>query len=409
MLPVALFFLTITPTLITPEIIINQVMIGQEEKARNEFVELYNPSKEIIDLSKYKLIKKTKTGNASNLVSQKKFKGLIPAQGYFLLSTPEFCPLISCDLSYSSSASLSSGNYLALIKDDKIAEIKLDIKNNQVLQHNSSIINGNVILHNSKNQKINIKNSANSDSTTPKKTNDTLTVTGIVSVLPKTLGTQYFYIHTPSEDKKEISGMQIYNYQKKFPDLKLGDYVKVSGVLSTKEICPENISCPQNSYFYRLKTKEISDIQIISQNNSLPLPEIEKISSLKWNQIGQLKTVSGKITQNKTKEIYLDDGENEILIEIKPGTQISSKSLSENFSFTLTGILNYTDSQLKLTLINPDYIIPLEEKKNETLGVLLTDSFWQIQKRKKYQKLLGYAVIVLISAGAYLLYLKKKH
>ena len=389
MLPVALFFLTITSPLINSEIIINQVMIGQEGQAKNEFVELYNPGKEIIDLSKYKLIKKTKSGTTSNLVSAKKFVGLIPPQGYFLLSTPEFCSLISCDLSYSASASLASGNSLILERNDKSTnnqEIKLDIKNNQVWHYNSKAITGDITLHNLKNQKINIT----LDSPISEKTSNNLIISGVVSVLPKTLGSQYFYIHNLDKNEKGISGLQIYNYQKKFPDLKLGDYIKVSGILSTKEICPESISCPENSNFYRLKTKEISDIQIISHHNFIPLPEIEKISNLKWNQIGQLKTISGKITQNKTKEIYLDDGESEMLIEIKEGTQISSKSLSENFSFTLTGILNYNNTQLKLTLINPDYIVPLEEKKNEALGVLLTDSFWQIQKRNSQKKLLVY-------------------
>ena len=408
MLPVALFFLTITSPLINSEIIINQVMIGQEGQAKNEFVELYNPGKEIIDLSKYKLIKKTKSGTTSNLVSAKKFVGLIPPQGYFLLSTPEFCSLISCDLSYSASASLASGNSLILERNDKSTnnqEIKLDIKNNQVWHYNSKATEGNIVLHNLKNQKINIT----LDSPISEKTSNNLIISGVVSVLPKTLGSQYFYIHNLDKNEKGISGLQIYNYQKKFPDLKLGDYIKVSGILSTKEICPENISCPENSNFYRLKTKEISDIQIISHHNFIPLPEIEKISNLKWNQIGQLKTISGKITQNKTKEIYLDDGESEMLIEIKEGTQISSKSLSENFSFTLTGILNYNNTQLKLTLINPDYIIPLEEKKNETLGVLLTDSFWQIQKRNSQKKLLAYLAIILLATGVYLIYLKKKH
>lgn len=408
MLPVALFFLTITSPLINSEIIINQVMIGQEGQAKNEFVELYNPGKEIIDLSKYKLIKKTKSGTTSNLVSAKKFVGLIPPQGYFLLSTPEFCSLISCDLSYSTSASLASGNSLILERNDKSAnnqEIKLDIENNQVWHYNSKATEGNIVLHNLKNQKINIT----LDSPISEKTSNNLIISGVVSVLPKTLGSQYFYIHNLDKNEKGISGLQIYNYQKKFPDLKLGDYIKVSGILSTKEICPENISCPENSNFYRLKTKEISDIQIISHHNFIPLPEIEKISNLKWNQIGQLKTISGKITQNKTKEIYLDDGESEMLIEIKEGTQISSKSLSENFSFTLTGILNYNNTQLKLTLINPDYIIPLEEKKNETLGVLLTDSFWQIQKRNSQKKLLAYLAIILLATGVYLIYLKKKH
>lgn len=103
----------------TPTVFINQIMIGQEAAARNEFIELYNPGSETIDLKGYSLKKKTKSGTESNLVSSKNFSGLILPNSYFLISSPEFCDIIFCDLIYSTSASLSSSNTILLYDADK--------------------------------------------------------------------------------------------------------------------------------------------------------------------------------------------------------------------------------------------------------------------------------------------------
>ena len=50
-------------------IVINEIMTGEKDKSKNEFVELYNPTDKDIDLKNYKLTKKTSSGNESNLIS----------------------------------------------------------------------------------------------------------------------------------------------------------------------------------------------------------------------------------------------------------------------------------------------------------------------------------------------------
>lgn len=450
------------------KIIINQIMIGQNKASKNEFIELYNPNSFNIDLQNYILKKKSKSGSESVLISNKNFHGVIPAQGYFLISSPEFCANIFCDLSYQNSNSLSADNTIILyhlsknisdkvgygeasdfyklsapeiLSEQVLKRIQVDLSNpNNNLDY--AISEPQITLHNSKGQKMQLlaegqtknnsleskkssKNSANNIflnlwEINQVNNNDYFSTTGIVSVLPGVLGSQYFYIHLEknldnsanketAEKNKKVYGLQIYNYQKKFPNLKLGDKIKVYGQLSLTELCfREEKDCLPYSNFYRLKTKEISDIQIISENNILKVPPLEAIKNLNWTEINSLQTVAGEITQNKTNQIYIDDGEKEILLEIKKGTQIPAKTLVEGQFFTISGILSYKGKELKLSIINSEHIVAKEMKEEESLGVLLSDDFWLLEKQKNSKKLLKYTLLIIVATLIYFLYLKKK-
>jgi len=449
-------------------VIINQIMIGQNKASKNEFIELYNPNSFNIDLQNYTLKKKSKSGSENVLISNKNFNGIIPAQGYFLISSPAFCANISCDLSYQNSNSLSADNTIilyhlsknisdkvgygeasdfynsnapAILSGQVLKRIQIDLSNpNNNLDY--AISAPQITLHNSKGQKIELlaESQAENNSLENKKSNknsasnpfinlweinqinnnDYFSTMGIVSVLPGVLGSQYFYIHLEktldasteketSEKNKKVYGLQIYNYQKKFPDLKLGDKVKVCGQLSLTELCfKEKKDCLPYSNFYRLKTKEINDIQIISENNTLKVPPLKAIRDLSWTEINSLQTVAGEITQNKTNQIYIDDGEKEILLEIKKGTQIPAKTLVEGQFFTISGILSYKEEELKLSIINPEHIIAKEMKEDESLGVLLSDDFWLLEKQKNSKKFLKYILLIITATLIYFFYLKKK-
>jgi hypothetical protein len=431
-------------------------MLGQDQKAKNEFIELYNPNLVDIELKNYILKKKSQSGSESLLISNKNFNSSIKAQGYFLISSPEFCTNIACDAIYQNSSSLSANNTIILYDLEKNIIDKvgygqasdffqapaIELLSEQVLKRwqvdlqnpnnnlDYKIIEGQITLHNSQGQKIDLilNNQINEASSSKQKTtsknikdnyflklweinqaqnNDYISTEGVVTVLPGVLGTQYFYIHFTKGDS--VYGIQIYNYQKKFPELKVGDLIKVSGQLSLTELCSETEkNCAPHSNFYRLKTKEISDIKIISENNIIKTPPSKKIKDLSWQEINSLQTVSGEITQNKTNQIYLDDGEKEILLEIKKGTQIPSKSLAEGQFFTISGILSYKGSELKLSLITSEHIKGEIMKEDESLGVLLNEDFWQLEKQNNRKKLIKYIIIIILASLAYLFYLKKR-
>lgn len=100
-------------------IIIDQIMIDDCAEAKNEFIVLYNPNDSDVVLDGYKLTKKTKSGSESNLVSSSKFKGTVPAEGYFLISPENYKETIGADLAYSgSSYSISSDNTVLLYDRD---------------------------------------------------------------------------------------------------------------------------------------------------------------------------------------------------------------------------------------------------------------------------------------------------
>ena len=113
----------------------------------------------------------------------------------------------------------------------------------------------------------------------------------------------------------------MYNYHKIFPEIKIGDRIEVRGQIS--------VTGQEHLINYKIKTKEANDIKIISSNNKTPSAELIKISELKPQQLGQIKKIKGEITQNKSNQIYLDDGQNEILIDIRKNTNIPRHTLKE--------------------------------------------------------------------------------
>ncbi len=68
----------------TVKILINEVQIAGVT-ADDEFIELYNPNNQEVDLKNWVLKKKTSSGSESNLVSSASFSGTIPGLGYFLI------------------------------------------------------------------------------------------------------------------------------------------------------------------------------------------------------------------------------------------------------------------------------------------------------------------------------------
>ncbi|HPT08278.1 MAG TPA: lamin tail domain-containing protein [bacterium] len=420
-------------------IIINQVMIGQDDNVLNEFIELYNPNDVAIDLKNYSLKKKTISDNESSLISSKKFNGIIPAKSYFLISSPVFGPSIKSDLNYSNSNSLSPNNTLILYDTDKNIsdQILLNdlvlLKNNQSLKRasldsqidtNFVIESDNITIINSKNEIITISNYqevATSTDTTINQSSSTdyqitnlkniknlpnkslVIVEGLVSVLPGVLGTQYFYIHDKYDDDYNVYGLKIYNYNKLFPELKIGDQIQVQGEVAISS---------NNELSFKIKTKDISDIKIISNNNPLPTSTIENINSFTKTQADNLKTIQGQITQNSNGEIYLNDNQNEILIKIKTGTKISSKKLVVGQNFLISGLLAFASSS-SLPQIIP---INLESIKNldiieENIEIAdsqtLNNEFWETNTQKRNKIILIYLIIFIIFTAIFIFFKKK--
>ena len=204
-------------------------------------------------------------------------------------------------------------------------------------------------------------------------------VKGTVAVAPGILGVQIFYI-------VGSPGLQIYNYKKDFPALRVGDYVEISGELS------------QIQGELRLKTKDKADIKIIEHK---PPPQALALSCDQVNEdgVGQLITVSGEITHRKSSTLYLDDGNDEILVYIKQNTGIDTKNLATGQTAEITGILSKTASGLRLLPRSQDDIRLTNFShglRPQVLGEVAEGNEWEVAERDKKMELFKY---LLIAAG----------
>lgn len=85
-------------------IVISEIQAGTNNGAEDEFVELYNPTDEEIDLAGWELRKRTSGETETNLVDDEKFTGIIKSKSFFLIAHPGYKGNRSPDLLYSASS-----------------------------------------------------------------------------------------------------------------------------------------------------------------------------------------------------------------------------------------------------------------------------------------------------------------
>ena len=224
---------------------------------------------------------------------------------------------------------------------------------------------------------------------------DKVIATGTVAVLPGILGSQYFYI-------VGSPGVQIYNYKKDFPELRLGDVLEIKGEIS--DISGEK----------RIKTKTKEDMRLLKISEE-PFPLKQECADLNDDLMGSLISVSGEVVERKGSNIYLDDGSDEMKIYIKRTTGIVAGDIDEGEEINVSGILSKTKTGLRLLPRSPDDIIykdveTYEDEKINIIGEVSVSREWELQKRNKKQELLEH---LLILAGTiimilFILYFKER-
>lgn len=143
---------------------------------------------------------------------------------------------------------------------------------------------------------------------------------GVVTVLPGILGSQFFYISDGQ------IGLQIYQYKKDFPELKIGDEVEAQGAVSVSG----NIK--------RLRLANKKAVDILSTENSIT-PLAVELGELDETQTGNLIKIKGEITEIKSNFMYVDDGTAEAVVYFKKGSAIDKKKILEGEKVEVTGIL----------------------------------------------------------------------
>lgn len=103
---------------VSSDIVISEVQIAGAT-ANDEFVELYNPTQNSIDLSGWRLSRKSSSisGTITNLVSS--LSGTIQPHGFFLIANPNFTGSMTPDLYYSATTSgIAANNTVILYRDN---------------------------------------------------------------------------------------------------------------------------------------------------------------------------------------------------------------------------------------------------------------------------------------------------
>jgi hypothetical protein len=166
-----------------------------------------------------------------------------------------------------------------------------------------------------------------------------VSVQGIVAALPGVLGAQFFYIVDMSN-----AGIQVYLFNKEFPELRIGDAIEVRGeiTMSGKE--------------KRIKLRTRDDIRMIGPGK-LPEPKTMEISRLTDAFSGWLLGFDAEVTEVKSTYLYIDDGTAELKVYIKKGANIPTRTYTVGELVRAVGILVPTADGVQLLPRSIDDII----------------------------------------------------
>lgn len=101
---------------VATHVVISEIQIAGTT-ANDEFVELYNPTETSVDITGWRLTRKTQAGTTeNNLVAS--LSGTIAAQGYFLIAHPSYDGLTTPDRVYSATSSAIAVNNSVILYSD---------------------------------------------------------------------------------------------------------------------------------------------------------------------------------------------------------------------------------------------------------------------------------------------------
>lgn len=153
-----------------------------------------------------------------------------------------------------------------------------------------------------------------------------VTVSGTVTASPNLLSAQYFYIEDGT------GGIQVYNYNKDFPEILEGNLIEVTGELS--EVNNER----------RIKINSKSDIKKISSGN-IKIPQAISIDSVAEDMEGKYVKVVGVVEETSGSEFIIKKNESSIKVVIRSSTKIKKPRMKVGDEVSVCGIVSqYKDS-----------------------------------------------------------------
>jgi len=382
-----------TEKIVSGDILINEIMPNPEgEDADQEWIELYNQGKEPVDLFGWSLDDKEGESKTYRFTEPIQIK----AGSYYLLGQAE-SKLVLNNTTEEVRLFNPINELAGLVKYEKAKEafayarqkdgrfiwtkITTPGKANTIVTsivptQNSTVKKSTSSTKTVKGVKISASVITSINELTQDNFGEKVKIKGIVIVEPGILGTQIFYL---SDNQKSI---QIYNYRKAFPRLKIGDLVEVAGEVS------------ESNSEIRIKTSDETDIKILGQE-AMPTAVSIDCDKLSEEYLGQLVKVQGEITKKTSSTFYLDDGTDEAEIYIKAATGISKADFLEGETLVVTGIANKTKTGTRLL---PRSSADLEKLSQpaEVAGEASSGDQWTIAGRDKKTEFVNYLMIIAL-------------
>ncbi|MDP2630349.1 MAG: lamin tail domain-containing protein, partial [Candidatus Uhrbacteria bacterium] len=219
-----------------------------------------------------------------------------------------------------------------------------------------------------------------------------VSVSGVVSAPPGILSEAYFYIAG--------SGIQVWNADKKFPTLRRGDHITLSGKLK------------KNGEDLAIRIGDPSSIRIDSAGED-PTPHDIGINDIGEQNEGWLVRVTGEVQKVQWPNIYIGNSTSSVRVYIARTTQMPRLTIEKGETITVQGIVSQTKTGFRILPrdIN-DISLPMKEEgatdgqKKEPENIV--EKQGTVQNSVLQYVLAGLTALVVVAGGLFLEYFRKR-
>lgn len=157
-----------------------------------------------------------------------------------------------------------------------------------------------------------------------------ISLEGTISAKPGVLGAQIFYLTNGQK------GIEVYSYNKDFPELEAGDYISVSGELA------------ENNSGRRLIIETQDDIKGLSYEHP-PLARELSYKDINDSEIHSLVSIKGQLIEKNLPNLFIEMEEGkEIKVYIKESVGISASDFKEGDNISVIGVLDFLNGEYRL-------------------------------------------------------------
>lgn len=219
-----------------------------------------------------------------------------------------------------------------------------------------------------------------------------VSVRGVVSVEPGVLSESYFYIAG--------SGIQIWSLDKKFPTLRRGDHVVISGTLK------------KNGEDLAIRITDPSSIRVDSSGEE-PTPHDISVNDVGEQNEGWLVRVSGVVQKVQWPNMYVGDGTQSVRIYVSRTTGIPHLAIEKGETITVQGIVSETKTGFRI-LPRDGNDISLPKKEQNASNSQEKQSGDIVEKQSTAHNSVlqyvftGLAALLVVAGGLFLEYFRKR-